>query len=624
LTNPDDKKALLNAQTEKATELQQQQATGQEKVDSLDDKYKDTVTEEGKKSSKAKDAKKDYDAKVKKYGKNSKQAKDAKKKYDDTVQSEGKKSDKSKKVKEELDKAKDDVDQYKLDTLQAEKDIKDTRASIADDAINKLKDYYSKQKQMAEDAINNEKKKLQDAHDAKMKMLEDEENGINAIYDAKQKQLDQANAEEDYASTMQDKLKQQADLQNKIALLSKDTSLEGKKKLADAQAELDAVNKDIADTQKQKQRDDEKQALDDQKQKELDKINGYTDAQGVYHEGEKDKENKSFEDANNALDDQLKAIDKHYDDIINNEETWAKMRDDAINGNFSTLNTQLATMTKNLNDQLNGIFTGLYTAGANIGKDTTTQLGNDNHQDLENQKYDSTQTVKDTNDATTANKYTMTNGDVDTKKGTKVTEPKDNTKPDTKAKPKPKPKTDPKKKDDDKKKKDDDKKDSSHGYKTKSALNLRSKPSYSGSVLMVMPKGAKVEYLGMSNGWAKVKYKGKTGYAGKDYLQKFDTGGYTGDWAGNDGKIAMLHKKENVFDEDDTKNLLDASKILRTMKNILPAVSKVNVLDKLALAGNITTNVNYGDINVTVQGGDKKKSQDIAKEIMNEIKKKGK
>jgi hypothetical protein len=58
------------------------------------------------------------------------------------------------------------------------------------------------------------------------------------------------------------------------------------------------------------------------------------------------------------------------------------------------------------------------------------------------------------------------------------------------------------------------------------------------------------------------------------------------------------------------------------MKDVLPDVSKFDMSGKLATAGSIV-NISYGDIIVTVEGGDKKKSKDIAKEIMDGLKKRG-
>ena len=45
-------------------------------------------------------------------------------------------------------------------------------------------------------------------------------------------------------------------------------------------------------------------------------------------------------------------------------------------------------------------------------------------------------------------------------------------------------------------------------------------------------------------------------------LLKFDTGGYTGDWNGPYGKLALLHQKELVLNAEDTKNLLASVEVL--------------------------------------------------------------
>lgn len=47
-------------------------------------------------------------------------------------------------------------------------------------------------------------------------------------------------------------------------------------------------------------------------------------------------------------------------------------------------------------------------------------------------------------------------------------------------------------------------------------------------------------------------------------VARFDSGGYTGSW-GSYGRFAILDQKEQVFNENDTKNLLDAANILRAL-----------------------------------------------------------
>lgn len=41
------------------------------------------------------------------------------------------------------------------------------------------------------------------------------------------------------------------------------------------------------------------------------------------------------------------------------------------------------------------------------------------------------------------------------------------------------------------------------------------------------------------------------------------TGGYTGEWAGDSGRLALLHQKELVLNQEDTQNILDSVTILR-------------------------------------------------------------
>ena len=64
----------------------------------------------------------------------------------------------------------------------------------------------------------------------------------------------------------------------------------------------------------------------------------------------------------------------------------------------------------------------------------------------------------------------------------------------------------------------------------------------------------------------------------------FATGGYTGNWAGNNGKLAFLHSKELVLNKEDTENVLGAVQILRSINNAIGS----SVLQQAAqLSGNL-------------------------------------
>ena len=78
----------------------------------------------------------------------------------------------------------------------------------------------------------------------------------------------------------------------------------------------------------------------------------------------------------------------------------------------------------------------------------------------------------------------------------------------------------------------------------------------------------------ISNGYKKVKIW-------------FDTGGYTGDWSGNNGKVAMLHKKEMVLNQKDTSNILSAVDMIR-------GISEKIDLNALAQSGALSQGLSSG------------------------------
>lgn len=68
----------------------------------------------------------------------------------------------------------------------------------------------------------------------------------------------------------------------------------------------------------------------------------------------------------------------------------------------------------------------------------------------------------------------------------------------------------------------------------------------------------------------------KVGWIDKDKLTGFDTGGYTGSW-GKEGRLAMLHQKELVLNQQDTENMLNVVKATRDMVNNLKANSAATI-----------------------------------------------
>ena len=58
------------------------------------------------------------------------------------------------------------------------------------------------------------------------------------------------------------------------------------------------------------------------------------------------------------------------------------------------------------------------------------------------------------------------------------------------------------------------------------------------------------------------------------------SGGYTGNWSNNDGKLALLHQKELVLNAEDTENLLASVAMIREI---------ASTIDLRAAASNLAT-----------------------------------
>lgn len=75
-------------------------------------------------------------------------------------------------------------------------------------------------------------------------------------------------------------------------------------------------------------------------------------------------------------------------------------------------------------------------------------------------------------------------------------------------------------------------------------------------------------------------------------LAGFDTGGYTGDWNSTNGKLALLHQKELVLNESQTRDLLETIKLLENY--VLPTI-------RLAKFDNLNKKNATLDQHVTIQ-----------------------
>lgn len=536
--------------------------------------------------------------------------------YDKAVNKYGKSSKEAQKVKQELDNAKEKLEDITLQVLKAEKDIEDARGTVADKGISQLKDYYGKMKDMATKAIELEKRELQKAHEEKMKMYDEEIERINNIYDERLKAMDKEKEEAEYQEQLDEKNKKRAELVNKISLLSRDTSVEGRKRVDELRKELEKLDQEIAQFMKERQDKLLREEIENQRKQQIDKL-----------EAQKETEQEEYDAKVGELDNEADDISKHYDDMLNDERKWAEMRENFIKGSFSTLTQELEEMSKQLARMTQGDFDNLTSGFSGFSEELKQEFAELFGIDISNMNFSSEGLLDQVADAQKS-KYGVYIGD-----GYSVGNPQETTwnggssavvyEANAPTAPPP----------------------SSNGggqplrVGGKAKVNVGNAPAYMDSYgRQVRPWADQARYAGVGYSDPLYVVNRRGGYVAlakrnniRDaiaWVREQDviglkTGGFTGDWAGQDGKLALLHKKELVLNEKQTSHILDTAKIMDKVRRIIPNIKRSSVIDKLATAGTIVNNITYGDINVTVEGGDKKKAKDIATEIIKGIKKKG-
>ena len=79
-------------------------------------------------------------------------------------------------------------------------------------------------------------------------------------------------------------------------------------------------------------------------------------------------------------------------------------------------------------------------------------------------------------------------------------------------------------------------------YVTATTLNVRSGAGTSYSVLGSLSKGTKVEVISTTNGWSKISYNGSTGYVSSQYLSSSSTDSSTSTTSSSVNKVISLAK----------------------------------------------------------------------------------
>ena len=125
-----------------------------------------------------------------------------------------------------------------------------------------------------------------------------------------------------------------------------------------------------------------------------------------------------------------------------------------------------------------------------------------------------------------------------------------------------------------------------------------------GTMAKVELESGEVGYIPTKNLWVK---KSRVNSEGK----AFDTGGYTGDWNSSEGRMAWLHEKELVLNKTDTKNMLKAIELTRSMDDIINSLesSVVNRINRLTQQ--LNEMVDCINIKAKLKDGEQKFKQNV-------------
>lgn len=507
---------------------------------------------------------------------------------------------------------------------------------IADKIVDKVKESYEKMKDLSTKAIDETIKEEEKKHKKTMDMLDEEENKYESVINNRLKSLDDKSEEEDFNKDLSKAQKERADIQKKIDLLSMDNSIETQMRLSELKKELLAKDESIADMKEKRARELRKKGLQDE-----------LDSRKKDYEDKKKKENDKFEKTKEALEKSKQEIEKFYNDIIEDEERWSLMRKSILEGNtenvikeinkissefqtlsegdFNFLKEELGTYWETFEELAStnlaqlGISLKTYLSQATALKElitgTSGSVGGDlsgglNQIDYggkpkeidKNKNIDTSEQRQTDRQKYLGNKMSwwheyMTTGKTDTGKQVDIAKENEAFRQ--------------------KYKNDPDFKDYNRMelaiVSGKFNEFMRDFREYIKNKLDWESSDAnKKQLLNQRNIKLRDKWQ-KEGYPFPDFtldqikkmnLAQFRSGGYSGDWSGGHGKLAVLHSSEQIFNKKDTLNLLNAAKLLR------PEVTKVETKNG---GDNSSNNVTINKVEVVVDGN--RDGKEMAKEF---------
>lgn len=468
--------------------------------------------------------------------------------------------------KEIVEKITTELDSWKDKLKNTENAIKDTNIemkniyeSISEQYVQLYKEQLELMKQADEKYFADKLEAERKAHEKRMKQIDKEMKALQEAYDKQMKMIDRAESTRTYDNDVS-KLQKEADELNKqIDALSMDDSYEAKAKKAELVKQLSEKEMQLAELNHNREVELRKDNLTDDLESEKEKL---------------DKRKEKYEDDYNNmveyLEKEAKRKQEYWEDELQNEKKFAEMRKQVLAGNFTEMLSTIETWSENVGGQM-----------SQLGQQVTENFTNKVKEALDMVKQFNDKKIKSYNDSTT--NTGKNNQDGDQKPISNV--PKNN---------------------------ELDDRDVISEMKRNSQRWKEAKTDAERDLYYQAN-----QKLGKSIG---ATYKNGSWFKNGKPLYEFKTGGYTGDWNGDEGRLAVLHKKELVLNADQTKSILDTARIVERIRAFTTG-GIVNNISSPKTESIGTSEHNEYNIEINVNGNADKKVLDVVgDQIINKIK----
>lgn len=539
-------------------------------------------------------------------------------------------------INEKIKQWEDNLDNSNLELYNIQKNIKSLYENLAEKLINQMKSYYQTIKDREQQMYDERKKKMQEEHEKRMENLDKEMTKYEKYAQMQIQTMERAEQQESYEKQLQKMQDERQKIQNLYNELLMDTSLEGEKRRKELAEDLKNRDEEITDFMKNRESELIKRDINDRLEKERE----------TYNTNKENAQKKYEEDVKKVEEEQKERV-KYWQYLIDSEREWNKIREQIVQGDLDSVQRNVETFKQNVEklskttvDNLEVVIDGLngkisvMTDGMSLAiqENLIDQLKEtiDLMNEIEGRKLGGYNDLSGIQDKITP----ITQDDLNLMVGKfimgELYRSADNTSDKNKfeqlansyiAKAGGKSKFN-----------DMDYRDIvgklSNEEKLLFAKYLQQNSSgITGDFYKSMVNSYVNDMIGKSSfGQAKSISNLKFDDAFKQYLQlvaqgkiaKFDNGGYTGNWDGGYGKLAVLHPKELILNEDNTTTLLDT---LKEIKNIKPIINKIKA-PKSDILNNFNQVMNV-NMHIDKLTGDEAGAKKFLKAVTNGLKGKG-